>query len=344
MNAQQIDNVVLITVDGLRWQEVFGGVMDSLLQSELTHPYAKDSLRNMFWSESKEKARQKLMPFFWNEIASKGQIYGNRKYGNIVNCTNRFRVSYPGYSEILCGYSDPNITSNAKVNNPNKTVLEWINAQEGFEGRVAAFCSWDVFPYIINEERSGIPVNAGFDKADDGNLSSMEEMLNYMQDEVTGPWYNVRLDAFTHNYALEYMKKYHPRLVYISYGETDDFAHDGNYDHYIVAAHKTDQWIKRVWEFVQSDPVYRDRTALIITTDHGRGTSPMDEWKSHGNIFKGSEEIWLAAIGPGIEPLGEVRNKSKLFQDQVASTVAYLLGFSFVGDKYEAGKPIRIID
>lgn len=339
----KIENVILISVDGLRWQELYGGAMDSIISNnELTKAEVIDTLKKRFLADTPEEAREKLMPFFWNTIAKEGQLYGNLYNGNQMIVSNRFWFSYPGYGELLSGYSDGAINSNAKKYNQNKTVLEFFNEIPEFKGRVAAFASWDVFPYIINDKRSGIPVNAGFRKATGDDLSQKEKFLNMMQDEITGPWYSVRLDAFTHNYALEYMKKKHPRLVYISYGETDDFAHDGRYDHYLVSTYKTDQWIKAVWEFVQNDPVYAGKTALVITTDHGRGTSPMTEWKSHGTKFKGSHEIWAAAIGPGIKPLGEVKHK-RLFQNQIARTVAKLLGYDYNGDKYEAGPVIETI-
>lgn len=84
-----------------------------------------------------------------------------------------------------------------------------------------------------------------------------------MQDQIPSPWSTVRLDAFTHHYAVEYMKKNHPDLVYIAYGETDDFAHDGDYEAYLRAAHNTDGMIKELWEFTQQDAYYKDNTVLL---------------------------------------------------------------------------------
>ncbi len=340
LSAQTVDNVVLITLDGLRWQELFGGAVDSMMQNP-DFCKAPEALMAQFSATSPNEARTKLMPWFWDKVAKEGQLYGNRWEGNKMNCINRFWFSYPGYNEILTGFSDPEIDSNAKKYNPNKTVLEYLHEKPEFKGKVAAFASWDVFPYIINDERSGIPVNAGFRKATRAPLSDKEQMLNEMQDQVSGPWFNVRLDAFTHNYMLEYMKKEHPRVTYISYGETDDFAHDGRYDHYLISAHKTDKWIAELWDFLQSDEFYRGKTTLLITTDHGRGTSPMTEWKSHGTIYKGSNEIWAAALGPNVPALGVVKTEQQLFQNQIAQTLAKMLGHDYVGGKYEAGKAIE---
>ncbi len=323
-------NVFIITFDGLRWQELYGGADESLIGDK---EYVKDieGLKKEFWAEDAKTRRELLFPFFWSEIASKGQMYGNRDEGSKVNCTNNMWFSYPGYNEILSGFSDDErIKSNDKIQNPNQTVLEFVNNQAQFKGKVAGFGSWDVFPFIINSERSGIPVNAGFMKAIGNDLTEKEKFLNQLQDEIPGPWGGVRLDAFTHYFMMEHVKKNNPRLVYISYGETDDWAHDGEYDEYLHSARRTDQFIKDLWTYIQSTPQYKDKTTLLITTDHGRGTVPKDTWRSHGTQVNGAGQIWMMAIGPDTPALGEVKAEGQLYQNQVAATAATLLGLKYV--------------
>lgn len=273
------------------------------------------------------------MPFFWDVIAENGRIYGNRTYGNHVNLTNTHFFSYPGYSELLVGYADENINSNDKIRNPNQTVLEFVNNHDEFRGKVAAFGSWDVFPYIINSKRSGIPVNAGFEPVMSEALSDREEFLNVLLDQIPSPWDSVRLDAFTHHYALEHIKKYEPRLLYIAYGETDDFAHNGNFEDYLKSARKTDGFISELWEHVQSHPQYRDKTTFIITTDHGRGTEPIDQWRSHGTNTPGSDQIWIAIMGPDTPSTGEVKTPGQLYLNQIAKTAAFLLGLDYSNER-----------
>ncbi len=336
------ENIFIITLDGLRWEEVFQGATDSLMNDR---KYVNDTteLQNLFAAPTAEERREKLMPWFWSTLATSGQLYGNRNFGNKVNCTNFYWFSYPGYSEILTGFSDPKINSNAKKWNENQTVLEWLNNQPEYNGSVAAFGSWDVFPYIINEKRSGIPVNAGFEPATGNDLSWKEQYLNELQPTVPSPWSTVRLDVFTHNYCLEYIKRKHPKVVYISYGETDDFGHDGDYDHYLKSAYQTDQWLKELWEYVQSDPVYAGKTTFLITTDHGRGSSPKSEWKSHGKTFEGSNAIWMAAIGPDTPALGELKEVGQWGQNQIAKTAAAFLGLDYENEKEEVGKVIELM-
>ncbi len=337
VSAQQTENIFLITLDGLRWQELFTGA-DSLLVDDPEYVEEPETLTDQFWHADLLKRRELLMPFFWKTIASEGQIYGNRAYGNKVDCSNQMWFSYPGYSEILCGFADDErITSNDKIPNPNVTVLEYLSNLESYEGRVSAFGSWDVFPYIVNEARSGIPVNAGFEKSLD-DPSEIERFLNKIQDEIRGPWGSVRLDVFTHHYAMEELKKNQPKVLYIAYGETDDFAHDGEYDQYLKSAVQTDAYIRELWEFAQSDNQYRDKTTMIITTDHGRGTNPKETWKDHGTEIPDAGQIWIAVIGPDTPPTGEIRTEGQFYQDQVAATVASFLNVNY--DLQKAGKPI----
>ena len=326
--SHSTENIILITIDGLRWEEVFGGAVDSLV---FDSDYVKDTaeLSSLFLRNSQEERRRLLLPFFWNTLANEGQLYGNRWKGNEAFVTNAFWFSYPGYNELLTGQSDPNINSNSKIPNPNVTILEMLNITPEYRGSVAAFGSWDVFRYIINEERSKVHVNAGFSIAESKDLTEREAFLNELQPQIPSPWATVRLDAFTHHYAMEYIRKNHPKVIYIAYGETDDFAHDGRYDHYLKSAHQTSEWIEELWDFIQSDPFYMDKTTMVITTDHGRGHSPKNKWTGHGRTYAGSNAIWMGWIGPDTEPKGEITGSSKVFLSQIAPTIAHLLNFRF---------------
>jgi len=335
----QAENVVLISIDGLRWEEVYSGIDPWLLNHD-EYTKHQESMTNHFWAESGTDRRKLLMPFFWSTIAQEGQLLGNRSLNNRVNATNGHYFSYPGYNEILSGFGDERIDSNDKINNPNVTVLEFINRIPSFAGKVAAFGSWDVFPYIVNESRSGIPVNAGFEDATGDNLTTFELYLNKLQGQIPSPWTTVRFDAFTHHYALETLKKDRPRLLYIAYGETDDFAHDEDYDAYINSAHQTDAFIAELWNWTQSDDQYRDNTVFIITTDHGRGQKR--DWSGHGSDITGAENIWIAAIGAGVPAQGELSTDSQSFQNQIAATVAAVLGHNFTSN-HPVGPPLDSI-
>ena len=339
--ATKKPKIVLITLDGFRWQELFTGADANLIENkDFVHDAAE--LKTKFWRNTPAERRAVLMPFLWNKATQMGQFHGNRNEGSNVNLTNSMWFSYPGYNEILTGSpDDKRIASNDKFNNPNTTVLEKINNMSQYKGKVAAFGSWDVFPYIINEERSEIPVNAGFESATGNALSPNEIFMNELQTQIPSPFGSVRLDAFTAHYALEYMKKEHPELVYISYGETDDFAHEGNYNAYLTSANNTDALIKQLWDFTQRDPFYKDNTVFILSTDHGRGTQPLETWKHHGSEIAGADQVWFVVFGNNVEALGEVKTTEQLFSTQIAPTVLQVLD-SKLKDAEMKGKAIKV--
>ncbi|MDD7886953.1 phosphoglyceromutase [Flavivirga sp. 57AJ16] len=339
-NKDERPNVFLITLDGVRWQEVFKGIDTALINSDYSEN--KKLLNEKFVGNSMEENRTLLMPFFWDTISKKGKVYGNRNKNSKVNLTNKMAFSYPGYNEILTGYADDeNINSNDKIYNKNVTILEKANETEAYKGKVAAFCSWDVFPYIINDKRSGIPVNAGFMNAT-GDLSQKEIFLNEIQQQAPILWESVRFDLFTHHYAKEYVKKKHPKLVFISYGETDDFAHQGRFDNYIKSLNNTDSLIADLWDFVQNDNYYKDNTYFILATDHGRGKGIKEGalWTDHGwGSAEGDDQAWIAILGPHLKEFGEEKN-GQFFTSQIAPTIAKILGIEDKDSKM--GVPLRL--
>ena len=95
----------------------------------------------------------------------------------------------------------------------------------------------------------------------------------------------------------EYLKAYKPRILYIAFDETDDFAHAGLYDQYLKSAHAEDAMLNDLWTLVQSMPAYRDKTTLIVTCDHGRGNKIKEQWTDHGTKIEDAGQIWIAATG-----------------------------------------------
>jgi hypothetical protein len=324
-HAQQLKtkNVVLITLDGYRWQEVFNGANPDILKIA---DYNKNTeLAHSFNAPSSIQRREVLMPFFWRVISKEGQLYGNRNFGNRVNCSNHHLLSYPGYSEMLVGFPAKKVTSNRKIENPNATVLEFIHNDHRYHNKVAAFATWDAFPFILRKEKAKFHVNAGRDLAE-GVLSDIETETNRQLNEG-----NMRTDKHTFQFAMEYMKRNRPNVMMLSFDETDTHAHDGQYDQYLRAAHDADQMISQLWQWIQSQPDYKDQTTIIITTDHGRGKGN-HIWRNHRLFAAGSRQIWFAVIGPDTPPFGEMKFNAKNYQKQVAKTIAAFMGLDYNPD------------
>jgi len=187
-------------------------------------------------------------------------------------------------------------------------------------------------------------------------LSEQAKLLNQLQKEIPSPWHNVRLDSFTYRYAKDYLLTVKPKVMSISLGETDDFAHDGHYDSYLSSAHQTDKFIADLWQTLQSTPGYKNNTVLMITTDHGRGSNS-DDWQHHAskqavqsymkdlsefpNGIVGSENIWFAAMGPGVNARGEIKTQLEVKQNQIAATALTLLNEDPKAFNPKAGSAIK---
>lgn len=329
-------NIFIITTDGFRWQEVFSGAdMDIMSNTKFVADTAL--LQELYGGATSELRRQKLMPFFWNVIAKKGQIFGNRNYNNQVNVSNFYKISYPGYNEMLTGYADPKFIPNSPKYNQNINVLEYLNTQEAFKDKVVAFSSWNIFPYILHEERSNIIVNSGYELIDEAD--SAAKYINQVQDKIQHKTH-CRYDQLTFLSAKQYIETKHPKVVLIGLGETDEFAHQGKYDKYLQQANNVDKMIAELWYYVQTDPFYKNNTTFIITTDHGRGKKPTS-WYAHNLLVNGSGEIWQAMIGPDIAPLGEIKIPQKIYLKQIAATISSLLGMNFMSN-HKVAKPLEM--
>src|SRR5438445_10014792 len=111
--AHKTQNVVLITYDGLRWQEVFRGCDEALLNRDQGGGVRDvPALKARFWRDTPEKRREALLPFFWKTIALGGQVFGDPAHNSRARVTNGRNFSYPGYNEILSGFADERIDSN----------------------------------------------------------------------------------------------------------------------------------------------------------------------------------------------------------------------------------------
>lgn len=333
------EHLIFVMTDGLRWQEVFRGADAALLNKEQGGVEDVDALRSKYWREDIEARREMLMPFAWTVIARQGQLYGNRDKHSDAFVTNGFNFSYPGYSEALCGFSDARVNSNDKILNPNKTVLTWLNRRPQFAGKVAAFAAWDVMPYILNGGEAGYPVNAGYEPFTLLPESAAVNMLNTLKGDGPRYWDEEPFDNLPFHTALAYLEARRPTVLYLSLGETDDWAHEGRYDLYLNAAHRADAYLRIIWDTVQAIPEYHATTTLVFATDHGRGTS-MSGWKTHGEKEPDSKYVWMMFLGPHTPASGEQVGGS-VTQSQIASTLAALLGEDYQREVPKAADPIQ---
>jgi hypothetical protein len=320
--------VVLITLDGARIEEVFGGLDAAIVTSQLRDGQRLEDqpIYKRFWAPTAEERRMKLMPFFWGTlIRDRGSIAGNPARGSRVDLTNGHAFSYPGYSEMLVGRAhDDTIKSNDPIRNPYPTVLEFLKKQFALSrDQVAVFTSWAVHRAIVEHTEGALTINSGF-MAFDSPADEIRK-LSALQFETPTPWNEVRHDAYTFRFAMDQLTRHRPRVLYLGLGETDDWAHDGRYDRVLEALARTDDYLKQLWNWLESQPDYRGRTHILMTTDHGRGRTPTD-WRNHGKDVTGAGETWMAFVSPSMNRRGEWSNHPPIVTAQVAATLIEWMG------------------
>jgi hypothetical protein len=341
--SARLDNLILITLDGARTEEIFGGLDASVLRTTLsaTATLEEHPVYKRFHADTADERRKKLMPFFWGDlVVNHGSIAGNRQLNSVVTLTNGHRFSFPGYAEILLGEAhDTHIKSNDRVQNPYVTVLEELRRHMGLPAaRVAAFGSWEVFNEIVEHTPGALTVNAGFEAFATSDRTGQQ--LSRWQFETPTPWNSVRHDAYTFGLAMAHLRTAKPRVLYLALGETDDWAHDGRYDRVLETLARTDEYLRQLWSWLQSQPEYRGRTHILITTDHGRGHTAAD-WRNHGAKVEGAQDVWMAFVSPAMTRRGEWRGHEPLRTNQAAATMAAWLGLDWNALRPAAGRPVR---
>lgn len=326
--------LVLVTIDGLSWTDVFRGA-DPQRAADRAFVEAPEAIRDFVAPSDRPRA---LMPFLHDVVARQGVLIGDRDHGSCAAVANDKWFSYPGYNEMLTGRPDPTIRSNNHGPNRNVTFLEWLNRRPEFRGSVEAVASWSVFRDILNAPRSGVAVNSGWDGGLDGDPATAQ-----LQRTTPHLWPTARFDAFTQAHALRALRRDKPRVLFVAFNDTDDFAHEGHYDQVLMAAHRADGFVADLWRTLQADPAYAGKTTLIVTSDHGRGTEGREGWRNHGKpMFVGSDTVWIGAIGPGVRPAPRPAAGCAT-SSQIAATAITALGLDWRAFDPTAAEPLDIL-
>lgn len=336
---RRTENVILITLDGARWQEIFGG-MDSDLYQKIDADAAKKTVFKTFSAETFEQRREKLMPFFWQIwLKDHGSIAGNKTLKSEALTTNNLLFSYPGYSEILTGEAhDDTIKSNGFVQNRFPSFLQFLQTKLKLSAnQVASFASWRTMKAIVTNKSDAFLTNAGYEAYESNDRET--QSLSKAQFETLLPSENVRHDFYTFRLAMAHLKKHRPRVLHISFGETDTWAHARRYDLVLKALNRTDAYFRELWQFIESDKQYRGKTTLVVTVDHGRGSTDKD-WNSHNAKIAEARNIWIAFISPDSNLRGEWQDAKPVYQNQIAATACRFLGFDYAEQNPNAGKAI----
>jgi hypothetical protein len=338
-------NLVLVTLDGVRVDEMFGGLDKAVLARTLgdARRVEDSTAYKRYWAPTREERREKLMPFFWGTLMREhGSILGDPGRGSHERLANAHRFSYPGYSELLTGQAhDDVIDSNDCGTNPYPSVLELLKQRLDLpRSQVAVFASWSAMKRIAEHQPGTIFVNAGAEAYD--TPDPFVRRLSRIQLETTNESDSARRDGYTFEFAMAHLHTYHPRVLYVGFDETDGLAHEGRYADVLDALHRSDRWLRNLWETLSADPFYRGRTSLVITVDHGRGRSP-EHWQEHGADIEGAQDVWTAFVAPESRRRGPWPAGPTVRHDQLAATLARLMGVDLAQQNPRAGAPIEAL-
>lgn len=334
-------NVVLVTLDGVRIQEIFGGLDSAIAAHSAEDVYSEiETGRERYWAESPIERRQLLMPFFWGTLVPNGMLFGNDAYGSRMLVRNGIKWSSPGYAEMLTGSPHPEILDNTLVRYPHRTVLEHaVEALRVPKSGVAQIGSWDGFPFAAASRDDAFVMNGAYEPFPAEYSTPEIDALVDMRAQVMELWEESSNDGLTYRIARTYLETHQPRLLWIGFGQSDDWSHADRYDRLVEYLHLADRWLADLWATIEELPAYQGKTTLIVTTDHGRGRTPSD-WAEHDETIPGSEAIWLAVTGPDTPAVGERVPEGTVYQGSVASTIAQLLGLDPADFNPEAEPPL----
>lgn len=309
-------SVILVTIDGYRWQDLFRGADPALVTDE--------RYRARYIDVPNRAAA--LTPFLLS-FAQDGALIGNRDENSCARVSNDFWFSYPGYAEMLSGRPNPNARSNQAIPNKDITVLERIARRREFAGQVRVFAEWNAVSAIVNVERSYIPVFIPPDFEAPHDLQVIPAARELFADP--------------------------PRALWVALGDTDNYAHAGKYEQYLRAATEADDFLRELWEAYQTNPRTAGRTTFIVTSDHGRGEN--ERWRGHGSgrwrgiivpglRHEGSDAIFIAVRGPGVGS-GEVYTMENCaIAGQIAATLLTSLGLLAEEGQPDMAPPLAVFD
>lgn len=141
-----------------------------------------------------------------------------------------------------------------------------------------------------------------------------------------------RADSITLAKALSTLSLYQPKMMLIAFKDPDYYGHLADSAAYIQAIRKTDRYIADIWNYIQSNPKYKDKTTLLVTNDHGRHLDGVaDGYISHGDNCEGCRHIELFALSPDFKR--QVQVNVPYDQLDISATISEMLHFPFYKGK-----------
>lgn len=257
-HTQKISRVIYVTLDGVRWQDVF--------------------------------LNRKYFKIFWRKQVKNMKVYGEPQTPTTMEVAS-VPTSLPSYQSQMSGEIQPCQDNHCGRLNV-ETFPEKLIHQFGLNKKnVAVFSSWYEINYADEHQLGTIFDNSGNKPVYNPDTSVADipmRILNLAQNKLSPDRLN-RFDIFTFAQAMHYLDVYQPRFLWLSLTDADNAAHMGSKFLYHRVLDLYDLMLDIL--FAKLDALgLSDETMVIITTDHGRGNGK--HWTDHGPEYPESKQTW----------------------------------------------------
>jgi hypothetical protein len=309
--ARADGNVILITIDGVRFQDFFGGVR---------MPHRAELPRKTV-----------LFPEI-QAIARRGEafVFGDRRHHGKMWVANTAGISLPGYRGILSGEFEDRCRENDCPNIDRETIFDSLAETDIPSEKLGAIASWGPIGRALQSRSGKIARSVAFEDFPEislpaGERRTVDALIELARKDVP-EWYGSRKDIYTYELGLRYLQAAQPRFFYWSFVDSDEYAHLDEYRSYAFSLLRYDQWIGNLRKTLARMGKYGDETSIIVTTDHGRYPGPL--WTGHGGRVGGSLRTWAVVI-PSARHLREraleVRKAKSYSHVDIRPTIEMLL-------------------
>lgn len=223
----------------------------------------------------------------------------------------------PGHSAICTG-NYQNIANNGTQYPDNPSFLQvWLASKNAFLDQ----CS-----IIASKDKLHVLANCNNPKYHNKFLPVIDCGVN---GNGTGGY---RSDSITFEHIKIALLNQQPNILVINFKDPDFYGHAADSVNYINAIKKTDYYVGEIWNLIQTNVNYKDKTTLFVTNDHGRHLNGVaNGFVSHGDACAGCRHIELLALSPDFKKNLELASAYE--QVDISATIAELLHFRFQSSK-----------
>lgn len=299
-----IPRVLLVTLDGVRWQDVARG-----LDSADTSPW---------------------FPCLHAQIAKWGTALGlGRTQCGTVAATSPSFVSLPGYREIFSGHPS-SCGSNTCPPLRRPTLFDALHSSGALPSELFSITSWDGITGALSlhpEDTLTVLVGA---RARASALEASDPILGKLLDEgarragYPGSGRNYRPDANTIQIGLRVWTQRRPRLLHLGLGDADEYGHRMDRTRYHLALKRSDRLFCELGDELARDAessTTPSPSLVLVTADHGRASN----FRDHGAAYPESARSFVVAFGDALSPRASPCVKENYALADIAPTLAHFL-------------------